>query len=96
MDSRSENPLLTVVVPVYNEEEALPSFASCLIELCRSRGWMTVFVNDGSSDHTRQLLDHPAPGEVQEADAVRQSGVCMVAAARKLRPVVASHDSDIA
>jgi glycosyltransferase involved in cell wall biosynthesis len=58
MDSISENPLPTVVVPVYNEEQALPSFAPCLIELCRSRGWMTVFVNDGSCDYTGQILDH--------------------------------------
>ena len=58
MNFISENPLLTVVVPVYNEEQALPSFASCLIEVCRSRGWMTIFVNDGSGDHTRQILDH--------------------------------------
>jgi glycosyltransferase involved in cell wall biosynthesis len=58
MDSVSENPLLTVVVPVYNEEQALPSFAPCLIDLCRSKGWMTVFVNDGSCDHTGQILDH--------------------------------------
>jgi len=58
MDSISENPLLTVVVPVYNEEQALPSFALCMIELCRSKGWMTVFVNDGSCDHSGQILDH--------------------------------------
>ena len=58
MDFISAIPLLTIVVPVYNEEQALPSFAPCLIELCRSRGWMTVFVNDGSCDHTRQILDH--------------------------------------
>jgi glycosyltransferase involved in cell wall biosynthesis len=58
MDSISENPLLTIVVPVYNEEQALASLAPCLIELCRSRGWMAVFVNDGSSDQTRQILDH--------------------------------------
>jgi glycosyltransferase involved in cell wall biosynthesis len=60
MDSISENRLLTVVVPVYNEEQALPSFAPCLIEFCRSKGWMTVFVNDGSYDHTGQILDHLA------------------------------------
>jgi glycosyl transferase family 2 len=66
MDSISENPLLTVVVPVYNEEQALPSFASCLIELCRSRGWITVFVNDGSYDHTSQILaDLSASQEVR-------------------------------
>jgi len=58
MRPSSENPLLTVVVPVYNEDQALPSFAPCLIEVCRSRGWMTVFVNDGSCDQTKQILDH--------------------------------------
>jgi glycosyltransferase involved in cell wall biosynthesis len=57
MDSISAIPLLTVVVPVFNEEQSLPSFAPCLIELCRSRGWMTVFVNDGSYDRTKQILD---------------------------------------
>jgi hypothetical protein len=57
MHSESEKPILTVVVPVYNEELALPSFAASLIELCLSRGWRTVFVNDGSRDHTRQILD---------------------------------------
>ena len=58
MDSMSENPLLTVVVPVYNEEQALSSFAVHLIELCHTKDWRAVFVNDGSNDHTRQILDH--------------------------------------
>ena len=57
MDSIPENRILTVVVPAYNEEDALPLFAPCLIELCRAKGWMTIFVNDGSYDHTRQILD---------------------------------------
>ncbi len=66
MDLISENPLLTVVVPVYNEEQALPAFAPCLIELCRSRDWMTVFVNDGSRDRTKRILDHlPASQDVR-------------------------------
>lgn len=57
MDPISERPLVTVVVPVYNEEQALRWFAPCLIEICRSRGWATVFVNDGSRDDTKQILD---------------------------------------
>lgn len=61
MDSISENPLLTVVVPVYNEDQTLPSFAPRLIELCRAKGWTTIFVNDGSYDRTRQILDHLLP-----------------------------------
>lgn len=65
MESTSENPLLTVVIPVYNEEQALSSFASCLIELCRSKGWMAIFVNDGSSDHTGQILDHLSSKDIR-------------------------------
>jgi glycosyltransferase involved in cell wall biosynthesis len=65
MDSTSENPLLTVVIPVYNEEQALPSFAPCLLELCGSKGWKAIFVNDGSSDHTGQILDHLSSKDVR-------------------------------
>lgn len=48
---------LTVVVPLYNEGESLPSFAPALIDRCRSNGWKVIFVNDGSSDNTKQVLD---------------------------------------
>jgi glycosyltransferase involved in cell wall biosynthesis len=66
MDPISENSLLTVVVPIYNEEQALPSFAACLIDLCRAKGWMAVLVNDGSCDQTRQILDQlSAPQDVR-------------------------------
>ena len=64
MDSISENPILTVVVPVYNEEHALPSFAPCLIELCREKGWKVIFVNDGSSDHTSEILEYLSSQDV--------------------------------
>ena len=57
MDTEFDNRILTVVVPVYNEAQTLPLFAPCLIELCRAKGWTTIFVNDGSCDHTRQILD---------------------------------------
>lgn len=58
MDTNFDNRILTVVVPVYNEDQTLPLFAPCLIELCRAKGWTTIFVNDGSCDQTRQILDH--------------------------------------
>jgi glycosyltransferase involved in cell wall biosynthesis len=55
--------LLTVVVPVYNEGEILPSIAPSLTESCRTRGWKVIFVNDGSLDNTKQILDglEPSP-----------------------------------
>lgn len=57
MNSKPGDPLLTVLIPVYNEGETLPSFAPTLIEFCRARDWRVLFVNDGSRDHTKQILD---------------------------------------
>jgi glycosyltransferase involved in cell wall biosynthesis len=54
--ANSEN-LLTVVVPVYNEGEILPLIAESAIEFCKRRGWKIIFVNDGSQDDTKQILD---------------------------------------
>ncbi len=51
------SPVLTVVIPVYNEGEILPSFAPSLIEFCHKKDWKIIFVNDGSCDESRQILD---------------------------------------
>lgn len=53
--------LLTVVVPLYNEAENLPAFVKTAIEFCRARNWQIIFVNDGSLDATKQILDGLAP-----------------------------------
>jgi glycosyltransferase involved in cell wall biosynthesis len=53
----SHEGLLTIVVPVYNEAEILPSIAPSIIEFSRVRGWKIIFVNDGSRDNTKQILD---------------------------------------
>lgn len=57
MDLTPGSERLTVVVPVYNEAENLPAVAPALIEFCRARNWQVIFVNDGSRDGTRQILD---------------------------------------
>ena len=57
MDSESEQRDLTIIVPVYNEAENLPGFAPRAIEFCRQRGWKLIFVNDGSRDDTRDILE---------------------------------------
>lgn len=53
--------LLTVVIPLYNEAENLPAFANTAIEFCRARNWQIIFVNDGSLDATKQILDALTP-----------------------------------
>jgi hypothetical protein len=57
MNMKPDNRALTVVVPVYNEEENLPAFAPHAIEFCRKRGWNIIFVNDGSRDNTKKIID---------------------------------------
>ena len=49
-------PTLTVVVPVYNEAEGLPTFLSELIPACEANGWQAILVDDGSTDESPKLL----------------------------------------
>jgi glycosyltransferase involved in cell wall biosynthesis len=57
MKLNTNEPLLTIVVPVYNEGEVLHATASSIVEFCREREWNVVFVNDGSRDNTRAILE---------------------------------------
>jgi glycosyltransferase involved in cell wall biosynthesis len=56
MTLENNNPL-TIVVPVYNEAECLLSFASEAVQYCKERGWKIIFINDGSQDNSKQILD---------------------------------------
>lgn len=56
----SSPPLLTVVVPVYNESESLPAFLPRLLELRSKYDWEVVFVNDGSHDGSKEILERYA------------------------------------
>jgi glycosyltransferase involved in cell wall biosynthesis len=62
MNQETNKHMLTVVIPAYNEAENLPAFARTAVEFCRARDWKIVFVNDGSLDDTKQILDGLDPG----------------------------------
>ena len=47
---------LTIVIPAYNEEQALSFFLPELIDYCRTKSCRLIIVNDGSKDNTRALL----------------------------------------
>lgn len=49
--------MLTIIVPVYNELELLPSVAPQIIEYSLAHGWYVIFVDDGSRDGSGKYLD---------------------------------------
>jgi len=49
--------LLTIVIPVYNEQESLDMFLPEVIEHCKSEGYHLVIVNDGSKDNSLNILN---------------------------------------
>jgi glycosyltransferase involved in cell wall biosynthesis len=55
-DTLSAVPDLTVVIPVYNEAEALQNFLPELIEISEKNGWWLIFVDDGSTDGSSEIL----------------------------------------
>ena len=62
---------LSVVVPLYNEEESLPHLVEQLLQALRPSGerFELVLVNDGSSDDTAKVLEQLS-GEIPELVAV--------------------------
>ena len=49
---------LTVIVPAFNEAENLEIIIPPLLALSRQHTWKIIFVNDGSGDSTRKIMEH--------------------------------------
>ena len=56
MENRTSTSL-TIVIPAYNEAEALPATIDSTLEFCKAHHWKLIVVNDGSSDNTKEILD---------------------------------------
>lgn len=52
----SSNPTLSIVIPVYNEEKALPLVLPELIAFVNKNDYRLVLTNDGSRDNSLQIL----------------------------------------
>lgn len=72
------SPLLSVVAPVYNEQESLLAFYERLVSALDSlrESFEIVFVNDGSSDRSMEILRHLArvDSRVRAVDFSRNFG----------------------
>ena len=50
---------ITVIVPLFNEEESLPELHSWIERVMTENGFSyeVIFVNDGSTDHSWQVIE---------------------------------------
>jgi len=60
-------PMISITIPVYNEEETLPHLRERLLEALPKlpQAWEAILVNDGSTDRTAELLDEMARAHPQ-------------------------------
>jgi glycosyltransferase involved in cell wall biosynthesis len=49
--------MLTVIIPVYNEEDGIRLTIGELLPHVEAQGWQLIVVNDGSEDHTGTILE---------------------------------------
>jgi glycosyltransferase involved in cell wall biosynthesis len=47
---------LSVIVPIYNEEENIPLIIPPILSYCHEKGWKLILVNDGSKDNSKERL----------------------------------------
>ena len=50
---------ISVIVPLYNEEESLPELYAWIERVMKENGYTyeVIFVNDGSTDHSWQVIE---------------------------------------
>jgi polyisoprenyl-phosphate glycosyltransferase len=68
-DTSSDNRFLSVVVPVYNEQEVLPEFHRRMTAVLDGLGIRAqiLYVNDGSTDHTLEIVSELCAQDVRVA-----------------------------
>jgi len=62
VSSRTDSPLLSVVVPAYNEEQRLPTTLANILDYLGQKPyqWELIVADDGSSDDTAALVERTA------------------------------------
>ena len=97
-----QRPELSIVVPIFNEEESVPLLYEKLCATCETNGWLyeIIFVDDGSCDNTFSILEqlHQKNPRVRVVRFRKNYGqtAAMAAGFRASRgTIVVSMDSDL-
>ena len=76
---------ITVVVPLFNEEESLPELYAWIERVMKANDFSfeVIFVNDGSTDHSWEVIEELAEKKPAEAQTLPVSSASQIAASRK-------------
>lgn len=50
-------PNLTIIVPIFNEEESVNDIILSLNDICKKNNWSFIIINDGSTDNSKQIIE---------------------------------------
>jgi len=95
------SPALSLVVPAYDEEDCIPALYARVLEVFgRQLDWELVFVDDGSTDRTAQVLEELAEkdGRVRAIlfeSNCGQSTAIRVGIEQARAPLIATLDADL-
>src|SRR5690349_10671348 len=96
MNGRNHDPAVTVLMPVYNGEPFLREAIDSILQ----QTWADfefLIVNDGSTDHTRDIIDSYDDARIRVLDQAQNTGLAksLNAGLRAARaPLVARQDAD--
>lgn len=88
--------MISVVIPLYNEEENLPSLQKELAQALAGRDYEIVFVDDGSTDRTLEKIDRTSGVRVLEFEKNAGQSAAMYAGIHAARgEVIVLLDGDL-
>jgi undecaprenyl-phosphate 4-deoxy-4-formamido-L-arabinose transferase len=95
--------MISVVIPVFNEEKNLPELIRRCLEACRSMDlpFELILVDDGSRDHSAQLISEAAEHYAEEVIGVflnrnyGQHGAILAGFSRSRGDIVVTLDADL-
>ncbi|WP_411847044.1 glycosyltransferase [Roseibacillus persicicus] len=71
--SQSEKPTLSFIIPLMNEQETLQELYDRIAEQANelSRGWEIIFIDDGSTDSSWEVVEKLAKNDTEHVRAIR-------------------------
>lgn len=85
---------ITLIVPIYNEEESLRDFAPAIADFSRQHGFGLIFVNDGSTDGSAGILKKSSLNYISHQARYGYGAALKTGVKRATREFVMFVDSD--